>query len=184
MKKKTTHPYPWYSPRFWHGMRMGDWFQLLARNRFRISPTRLGLAFTVSCMTVVNSGLSLIQWLIFRRRIANTVIEHPPIFIIGHWRSGTTYLHELMVRDEQYTFPTTYDCFMPNHFLISGWFLPRLVGFLLPGKRPMDNMDVGFDSPQEDEWALASARMFHEFYGLRCILTVREYERKPGREPD
>ena len=26
-------------------------------------------------------------------------IDQPPVFIIGHWRSGTTMLHELMIQD-------------------------------------------------------------------------------------
>lgn len=27
-------------------------------------------------------------------------IKHPPIFILGHYRSGTSLLHELLDRDE------------------------------------------------------------------------------------
>jgi hypothetical protein len=42
------------------------------------------------------------QW-IYGAKIAKTQIKDAPIFIIGHWRSGTTLLHELMVLDERYT---------------------------------------------------------------------------------
>ena len=43
--------------------------------------------------------------------------------MIGHWRSGTTLLHELLVLDPRHTFPDTYACFAPNHFLVSGWWM-------------------------------------------------------------
>ncbi len=60
-----------------------------------------------------------------------------------------------MVLDARYTFPTTYECLAPNHFLISAWLLTKLK-FLLPSKRPMDNMITGWDRPQEDEFALCN----------------------------
>jgi hypothetical protein len=82
-------------------------------------------------------------------------IKDSPIFILGHWRSGTTLLHELMVLDGRYAFPTTYQCLAPNHFLISEWLLTKCK-FLLPARRPMDNMTAGFDRPQEDEFALCN----------------------------
>jgi hypothetical protein len=58
--------------------------------------------------------------------------------------------------DERFAFPTTYECFAPNHFVVTGSVLPRLLGFLLPEKRPQDDMVVSFDHPQEDEFALLS----------------------------
>ena len=39
-ESSKMHPYPLWSPRFWHGMRFGDWMCLLAENRFRIHPIR------------------------------------------------------------------------------------------------------------------------------------------------
>lgn len=154
--KPTGQGYPFWSPRFWHGMRTGDWLKLVVENRFRFSPTRLGLGFTVSCVTPFNTVMSLLQRVMRGRAIDQTEIVEPPIFIVGHWRSGTTYLHELLVRDERYGYPTTYECFAPTHFLMTEWIVPSLVGFLLPTKRPMDNMGAGFSLPQEDEFALCN----------------------------
>ena len=148
--------YPSWAPRFWHGMLMSDWFRLLWRKRFRVHPLRWGLAFTVTSVTVFNSLMHAIQQLWIGRPVAETTIDQPPIFVIGHWRSGTTLLHELMELDEHFAYPTTYECFAPNHFLITGRVLPKLLWFLLPPKRPMDDMAVSFDHPQEDEFALLS----------------------------
>ncbi|HEX3726810.1 MAG TPA: sulfotransferase [Pirellulales bacterium] len=150
-----VNPYHFWAARFWHGMLFGSWMRLLRRNRARVSITRIPLACTITCATVINSLLRPIQEWFFGRYIDLTQIKDAPIFIIGHWRSGTTLLHELLVLDQRYTFPTTYECLAPNHFLASARFLTKLK-FLLPSRRPMDNMITGWDRPQEDEFALAN----------------------------
>lgn len=149
-----TNSYPTWCPRFWHGMRLKVWWGLLARNGFRVSPSRLHIALGVSIFTPFNELLALTQWLIYGRKIRDAKIESPPIFILGHWRSGTTLLHELLVTDKQFASPSTFQCFAPSHHLVSEWAFVRFLGFLLPKKRPMDNMSAGWDKPQEDEFAL------------------------------
>ncbi len=151
-----TNAYPVYAPRFWHGMRVRPYFRLMAANRFRVHPFRIPMAIGVAGCTLLNSSLARVQHLMYERRIRDVKLATPPIFIIGHWRSGTTYLHELLSLDDRFTCPTTYECFAPDHFLVSGRVLPRMLGFLLPSKRPMDDMAVGFDRPQEDEFALCA----------------------------
>jgi hypothetical protein len=153
-KPRQLHPYPIWSPRFWHGMRFGDWMRLLAENRFRVDPSRWAMAGLISLITPFNTVMSRVQRWKYGRRIAETQLAAPPLFIIGHWRSGTTFLHELLVHDARFTYPTTYQCFAPYHFLLTEWFLARYCGFLLPKRRPMDNMLAGWYRPQEDEFAL------------------------------
>lgn len=148
------HSYPFYAPRFWHGMLPTTWFKLLAQARFRVHPTRLPLMFGVTATTPFNGTLAVLQKLLFAKRLESAEMHGPPVFIVGHWRSGTTLLHELMVKDERLSSPSTYQCFSPHHFLISEWFFRRFCGWLLPGKRPIDNMATGWDRPQEDEFAL------------------------------
>jgi hypothetical protein len=86
--------------------------------------------------------------------VRRTPLLEAPLFIVGHWRTGTTLLHELLILDERHTFPTTYECLEPNHFLLTEAPLTRLLPFLMPSRRPMDNMAAGWDRPQEDEFAL------------------------------
>lgn len=114
------------------------------------------MAGIIGGCAVVNSGLSALQQLVIGKKIAGTELAAPPVFIIGHWRSGTTLLHEYLVRDARHTYPDTYMCFCPNHFLASWTTLRPLTGLLLPKKRPMDNMAVGWDRPQEDEFAICN----------------------------
>ena len=89
-------------PRFWHGMLFGAWVRLLVRNRLRIGLTKWGLAITITNATVFNSLLRPLQEFFYRKAIERTQIKDAPIFIIGHWRSGTTLLHELLVLDGRY----------------------------------------------------------------------------------
>jgi omega-hydroxy-beta-dihydromenaquinone-9 sulfotransferase len=153
-RKPKTNAYPWYSPRFWHGMRLGDWLSLAARHRCRIHPIRWPMAFLVTPCTLFNTVMAGLQRARHGKRIRETPIEQPPIFIIGHWRSGTTHLHELMVLDERFGYPTTYQCMAPHHYLLTEWFFRAYANFLIPSKRPMDNMAAGWSHPQEDEFAL------------------------------
>lgn len=132
----------------------GDYWQLLSENRFRIHPTRYPMTGIIACWTILNVGLTGIQWLVHQNKIESTTIEQPPIFIVGHWRSGTTLLHELLSLDEQLSFPSNFDAFVPHHFLVSGPLFRPILQLLLPNKRPMDDMSVGVDSPQEDDFAL------------------------------
>ncbi|MDP9222377.1 MAG: sulfotransferase, partial [Actinomycetota bacterium] len=86
-----------------------------------MSPTRVPLVVTTATfMTTINSIAARMQQLIYGRRIAATRVR-PPIFILGHWRSGTTLLHELIALDDRFSFPTTAQCFCPNDFLVIRW---------------------------------------------------------------
>lgn len=109
---------------------------------------------TASMASVLNSVLYQVQRLRHDRGIRATEISQPPIFLIGHWRCGTTLLHERLVLDQQFTYPDTFACFAPNHFLISRGMMLWWLKYLLPKKRPMDQMPLGWDRPQEDEFAL------------------------------
>ncbi len=154
--KVMGNHYPFWAPKFWHGMTLGIWLRFLARNRFAVSPSRLHIALAITLVSVLNSAVSFVQWLFLERRVARIRLEHPPIFIIGHWRSGTTLLHELLVLDERFAFPTTFDCFAPSESLVLTRFVNRWLWWLVPKQRPMDNMAAGWDRPQEDEFALCN----------------------------
>ncbi|MGV3483135.1 MAG: sulfotransferase family protein [Planctomycetaceae bacterium] len=156
MSSDSFHRYPFYSPRFWHGMRPAGWWALLREGGFQIHPTRLPMVFAISFATLVNSGLAAIQYLLYSRKLAKAELHTPPVFIIGHWRSGTTLLHELLVLDARLSSPSTFQCFAPHHFLISEWFFRIFCRWLLPSHRPMDNMAAGWDRPQEDEFAIVN----------------------------
>ncbi|HMP78264.1 MAG TPA: sulfotransferase [Pirellulaceae bacterium] len=137
-------------------MRFGPYARLLFRHRFGIHPFKYPMTGLVGVCTVVNSVISLGQRALFDRRIQRTELHSPPLFIVGHWRSGTTLLHELISLDTERAYPSNFDAFVPHHMLVSRWFLKGLVNLLLPARRPMDNMTLAAHSPQEDDFALVS----------------------------
>jgi len=143
-----------WCPHIWEGCNFITWIRLLARNRFRVGWRYWWVAAIVTLVSAVHSVLRLTQRSVYGRRISRTAIGQPPIFILGHWRTGTTLLHELLVLDQRHTFPTSYECFAPNHFLLTEKMITKYLWFLAPTKRPMDNMAAGWDRPQEDEFAL------------------------------
>ena len=144
---------------FWHGMGVVTWAKLLARGRFDITLNCVPNIFTVTIWAPFNSLLYIISEMIFGAKANRHKIEPAPIFVLGHWRSGTTFLHDLLACDPAHGYPTTYQCFFPNHFLLTGGAVRRWFNVFLPKKRPMDNVPVGVDRPQEDEFAFANLGM-------------------------
>lgn len=152
----VKNTFPWYTPRFWHGMRFSTWMRSLAHNRFIVSLDRLPTALSITGFSVINSGAAAVEQLVYGRRIAQTELTAPPIFILGHWRAGTTFLHELLIRDPAHTYATTYQCFAPHHFVLTDSWVTPWTERILPSRRPMDNMAAGWQRPQEDEFALGN----------------------------
>jgi omega-hydroxy-beta-dihydromenaquinone-9 sulfotransferase len=137
----------------WHGMRLSTWLKLLGDGGFDVSLNCLPRILTVTMVAPVVSALGLIGQVLYRRKVAATTVA-PPIFIIGHWRTGTTLVHELLARDPSLGYPTTHQCFFPETFLVSGGAFNRLYSLLMPDKRPFDDVPVGLDRPQEEEFGL------------------------------
>ena len=93
-----------------------------------------------------------------RRKLGEQLKNHPvpknPVFIVGHWRTGSTFLHQLMNLDPQFVAPTAFQISVPDSFLVSRKYYEPIMTKVMSNKRPMDNVALGFDEPQEDEYAL------------------------------
>jgi hypothetical protein len=101
----------------------------------------------------------------FERKLNSSDINYPPVFIIGHWRSGTTYLHELLGEDPQFCYVSLWNTLLPNCYPL----LEPMKNFMakfLPSKRPMDNITVDIDGPYEEEAAIAVISPWSFFHGL------------------
>src|SRR5262249_53683093 len=140
-----------WAPRIWEGCDFFAWLRLLARNRFAVHWSCWYIAAIVTVVSLFHTLLRCIQEAWYGSRLSKLSIPEQPIFIIGHWRTGTTLLHELLCLDERHTYPNTYECFDPHHFLLTESLFTGWLRFLMPSRRPMDNMAAGWDRPQEDE---------------------------------
>jgi len=99
--------------------------------------------------------LRALESALFDRRVAGTEIANP-VFIIGHWRTGTTFLHYLLSQDPAFGFVPLFQTLAPASFLLGRRSIKPLMKRFVPETRPMDNMDLGLDLPQEEEYALCN----------------------------
>jgi hypothetical protein len=160
------------------GITAGDWWRLLQDNNFAVDPVYWHRAAVVSLLSVANS---IYRWREDREHgdeVAATVIAKAPVFILGHWRSGTTHLHNLMAQDDEgFAYPNTYQVVNPHIFLTTEEVRTRRFAKLLPDKRPMDNMALSFESPQEDEFAPLLITLKSSYLGVSFPRSEDHYAR-------
>lgn len=138
----------------WHMMTLGQ-----MRSALRLRP-RLGWSHAhkialLPGLGIYNSLMRAVERALYGRRVRDFTLAHAPLFIIGHWRSGTTLLHNLLAQDPQFGFPTMYQAAFCNHFLLTQDVVTRLTGWLMPTTRPMDNLPAGWQIPQEEDIGMA-----------------------------
>lgn len=143
------------APFFYSGSLFKVWTTELFRN-WSLVHWRCWLSVPLICLlTALGSGLHWISRLCFSRRIERRPMSGAPLFVLGHWRTGTTLLHELLTLDRRFAYPTLYECTFPQHFLLTETLMTRLTKRFFPIKRSQDDMMVTFSSPGEDEIGLA-----------------------------
>lgn len=118
---------------------------------------------TIPGFALYNSAMAATEKLIYGRRIEQTEVHPQPLFVIGHWRSGTTLLHNLVCHDKRYTFCNMYQVAFPRHFLVSEKIVGPLTSPFIPKTRPMDNIPTGWKLPQEDEIALCAMHLISPY---------------------
>ncbi|MSR65676.1 MAG: sulfotransferase [Verrucomicrobiae bacterium] len=153
MASKLKHRWS-VSHNYLAGILAGDWWRLLKENHFAVDAPYWHRAAFVTAASLMNSFYQRKEERLFHDAIAETKITEPPLFILGHWRSGTTHLHNLLAQDTaQFAFANTYQVVNPHTFLCTEEVNSRRFAGLVPSKRPMDNMALSFQTPQEDEFA-------------------------------
>ena len=142
-------------PQIIQGMTLSTLLKVLARNDFQVDAQCLGRLGYLVILGVFNSIYGACETYFNTEDIEAVKIEQAPLFIIGHWRSGTTHLHNLLNMDENFSCPTAYQALFPHHFVFSqaGGVVFNL---LAPKKRPMDNVAFSADAPHEDEFGIAA----------------------------
>lgn len=142
------------------GITGGDWWRLLRENRFEVDACYWHRAAFITLASVMNSVHRAREDRRYAADVANIDVP-PPLFILGHWRSGTTHLHNLLSLDtDQFACANTYQVVNPHTFLTTEEINTRRFAWMVPDRRPMDNMRLSFDAPQEDEFA-------------PCLMTLR-----------
>ena len=118
-------------------------------------------AWNISAEKLRMFPFSFGDWFVLRNKLKNLDLKEPPIFIIGHWRSGTTHLHNLLTQDPQFGYISFFQSVAHPAF-ITGESLKFSIGKRVSsGKRPMDNMYVSLNTPHEEEFALMNMSFYH-----------------------
>merc|ERR1740139_487726 len=136
------------------GICLGQWLPLLwcyrAHVEWRAYWQRVAF---VTILAGLNSLLASIEEVLHGRSIARQRIHPRPLFVLGHPRTGTTLLHSLLALDDELGTCSTFCAGFPSSFL---WFerFKWLLSGMIDAKRPMDNVELSFDSSQEDKIAV------------------------------
>jgi hypothetical protein len=138
------------------GITLGDWVRLLRENRFSVDLAYLPRAVSISFAAVMNSLFRRYEEWRYGPKWKDMQVL-PPLFVLGHWRSGTTHLHYLLALDDRFVCPNLYQAHFPHTFLSTERRFSGLMAFLLPRHRPYDNVKLDPTVPYEDEFAMCVA---------------------------
>lgn len=148
------------------GMTLTNIWRLLWQNKFKIHPKywlRFMYALTLSWVCL---PLRLIERLRFHRKIKKTEIKEDPVFIVGHYRTGTTYLITLLAHDKSRGYVSNLEAYAPHFFLGFHKFTKGLLDMSLPETRPMDNVIMGAEEPTEEEYAIGATDKYGFYNGF------------------
>ena len=112
--------------------------------------------YLTKAICLLLSSLKPIQDRRYKKRLKEKELEMDPVFILGHWRSGTTFVHNVLAHDKHFGYTTTYQTVFPHIMMWGQSFFKKTMAWLMPDKRPTDNMELNVDLPQEEEFALSN----------------------------
>ena len=123
---------------------------------------------------IVRSPKIVAEHLKLRRGMAAQKLDRGPVFVIGHWRSGTTHLHNLLSQDPNFGWLNFAEAGMPldcnGKFKAGRWFMRKS----MPKTRGMDAVSISPNTPQEEELALGNMytlSFFNTFYFPSKLMT-------------
>jgi hypothetical protein len=168
----------WSQEQLITGIRFSKWMGLLKKNQFDVSSDYYHRAAWITGLSVASSVMGWTEDARFAQELAAMEVNPTPLFILGHWRTGTTHLHNMMGRDPNHTFSTLYQCVFPDSFMTTKHIGPRLLRNALPEKRSYDNVKQGWHEAAEDEIALMKMTNGLSFYSaLMFPDRAAEYEK-------
>ncbi len=135
---------------------LGVWVRLIADNGGvpRRYWGKLARILALSAMTAPLRAAERLRY--GPSRMARIRIDQAPVYIQGFGRTGTTHLHNLLSQDPGFGVVSTFQAIAAPMFLVGRGRLERLIAQRMPATRPMDNMAVSLDLPQEEEVAVAN----------------------------
>ncbi len=128
-------------------------------------PDRWAEAAGIWGAALARAPISGLEALALRGRLPGAAEMPPPIFILGHWRSGTTHLYNTLVHGGFGYVPPIATGLPWDMFGLARALRPFLER-QLPDTRYIDNIPVTPTSPQEDEIAVANMSPLSFYHGI------------------
>jgi hypothetical protein len=166
---------------FQHPLLLGsfrNWMKVLRTNE--VDRRFSSRALSVSLVSLLTGPLRLFERVRYRRAVAATPIAAPPIFILGHWRSGTTHLHYLLSKDPALGYMSTFQALAPELLFVGHRTLKPAFAPHMPSVRPMDDMSFSIDVPQEDEVAVANMTPYSFYHQWSFPRMATQYLERYG----
>lgn len=123
------------------------------------------LASIISSVAL-RTPFTLAECVYSRWRLNRTPEPAPPLFLLGHWRSGTTHLYNILSKSPELGYVPPLATGLPWDMLLLARAIRPLLERMLPKERYIDRIPVLPDSPQEDEAAMANMQPTSLYHGL------------------
>lgn len=131
------------------------WKRLLKNNQ--ISESKKRMSSKITLFVFLTAPFRLLQRIILSFRLKKVSFkQNAPVFVIGHWRSGTTHLHYLLAKDKQFSYLTAFQAFFFHISFVSKWIMKPILNWKMPENRPQDNVKISADAPTEEEHPLVN----------------------------
>ena len=148
--------------------------------RYRVSLKYFPRLILTLLINLINFPFRWYEKVFTDKRFEAVEIKNDPVFIIGHWRSGTTHLHNILCQDPQMAYTSTYQSVFPDTlFNKAGRFLfEGFARLLIPGTRKGDNVTLGMELPQEEEFALGAKTPLCFYYFWMFPKKIKQFYQK------
>ncbi len=159
------------------GMTLGDLAQLLWQNDLHL-PVRSWLRIAATGLIgLASTPLRRVEDALYARCLARQTVRQP-LFIIGHWRSGTTHLHNLMAVDRRFAYLNFAQAMIPHTWLTGERVLSTISARLLPPERMgIDNVAMTPEAAWEEEFALCQMTGLSPYMTWVFPRRARHYDR-------
>ena len=144
----------------------------------RVTPGRAHVAAIALGMAAVRLPFTVGEACYARVRLPAPGDYPPPVFVVGHWRSGTTHLANLLSRGGAFGILSPMSVGLPAEALGLARVARPFVDQFFPPHRLIDDMRLDADLPQEDELAMANLSTLSSQHGIYFPHRLRsEFER-------
>ena len=157
------------------GCRLDNWLRLLWENKFAIDPARLPQAALLGGMSLALSPFAAAESLLYDRKVNRVTIDKDPLYILGFWRMGTTYLQNILAHDPQFAWAdpvgTASVAYSKTLHGLFTYGQARVLG----SARPMDNLKYSLELPLEETFGVATLTPYSIIHMIAFPTNYRHY---------